>query len=1120
MRALRSLSTGRAALLQPAGGHAGAAAAGPAAAAVARRRQQQAGPAAATATATAAAAAAASSLSWQPWRSRSFSSPAARRGPAPAAAAAPAVAGPQASPAAGVAAPVEASSSNGGSFATAAPTFQDAIRKLQDYWASAGCVVWMPHNTEVGAGTMNPATFLRVLGPEPWNVAYPEPSVRPDDSRYGDNPNRVQRHTQFQVILKPDPGNAQELYLGSLEALGINTRAHDVRFVEDNWESPVLGAWGLGWEVWLDGMEVTQFTYFQQAGGKVLDAPAVEITYGLERILMARQGVKHFKDIRYTDTVTYGELFLQNEYEMSCYNLEEADVAEQRQRFALFDAEARRLLAKRLPVPAYDHLLKLSHCFNILDARGAVGVTERADCFATMRALAREVTALWLERREEQGYPLGLVPAPEAPRPGAPRAATSAGPRDFVLEIGSEELPPDDVLSGMAQLRERVPALLQRLRLPHSSVTVHGTPRRLAVLVSGLAERQEAQESRLRGPPAKAAFGADGKPTKALEGFCKKNGVAVDSVTVEADPKAKGVEYCWVDIKDAGRSAAEVLTEELPALIGSISFKKSMRWRGDTAYSRPMRWLLALHGDVPLPFAYGPLLAGPETRVLRNAAQPQQAVASAEEYQQLLARERITLDLDARRESIWAATTAAAAEVGGSIPESCRGDLLDEVANLVEAPTVVRGAFDPAFLKLPEEVLVMVMRKHQRYFPVFGADGHLLPAFVTVANGPVDTEAVAAGNEAVLRARFEDATFFYQDDLKQPLEAFRPKLAGTLFQKDLGTLLDKSDRVVALTGPLADAMGLQGAKVVALEAARLAKADLATSTVMEMTALAGTMGRHYAQKQGLPPAVAEAIFEAALPRQAGDAPPSSPAGIVVAVADRLDSLVGLVAAVGAPSATADPYGLRRAAYGMLQALVSNNVRLSLSSAVALAAGAQPVAVDAKARGAVMDFVTRRLEQLLVDSGVSAEAVRAVLAERSDNPSLAAETAEQLQRALDAGEGGALRSVMTALSRPTRIVRGKEVDPSRSVDPSKFENDEERRLHAAYVEAAGKLDPASQGVPEFLEAAAGLVAPIDAFFEKVFVMTEDEAVRRNRLALLRDVAGVTGGFFDLSQLPGF
>lgn len=249
-----------------------------------------------------------------------------------------------------------------------APSFQEAIFRLQQFWSSRGCVVWLPHNTEVrttcapglptrhvprhrpppnpcplqvGAGTMNPATFLRVLGPEPWNVSYPEPSVRPDDSRYGLNPNRVQRHTQFQVILKPDPGNPQELYLQSLEALGIDTCAHDVRFVEDNWESPALGAWGLGWEVWLDGMEVTQFTYFQQSGSQALEVPAVEITYGLERILMALQGVDHFQDIRFTDTITYGELFLQNEYEMSVFNLEAASTDSLRQHFTLFE-QARR----------------------------------------------------------------------------------------------------------------------------------------------------------------------------------------------------------------------------------------------------------------------------------------------------------------------------------------------------------------------------------------------------------------------------------------------------------------------------------------------------------------------------------------------------------------------------------------------------------------------------------------------------------------------------------------------------------------------------------------------------------------------------------------------------------
>ena len=234
-------------------------------------------------------------------------------------------------------------------------TMQDALRILSEYWTERGAMVVQPFNTEVGAGTMNPATILRVLGPEPWRVAYVEPSVRPDDSRYGENPNRLQTHTQFQVILKPDPGDPQELYLGSLEALGIDLRAHDVRFVEDNWAQPAIGAWGLGWEVWLDGMEITQFTYFQQVGGLNLDPVAVELTYGMERILMAEQGVTHFKDIVYAQlpdrTITYGEAFGQSEYEMSVYYLDAADVEANRRLFETYTAEAARLIEARLPVP-------------------------------------------------------------------------------------------------------------------------------------------------------------------------------------------------------------------------------------------------------------------------------------------------------------------------------------------------------------------------------------------------------------------------------------------------------------------------------------------------------------------------------------------------------------------------------------------------------------------------------------------------------------------------------------------------------------------------------------------------------------------------------------------------
>ena len=245
--------------------------------------------------------------------------------------------------------------------------FQQVILKLQEFWAERGCVLWQPYYTQVGAGTMNPATFFRVLGPEPWNVAYVEPSIRPDDGRYGENPNRFQQHYQFQVILKPDPGNPQEIYLNSLKAIGIDPRQHDIRFVEDNWEQPAISAWGLGWEVWLDGQEITQFTYFQQVGGVTLDPVAVEITYGLERILIGLHNVKAAWDLPWNDSITYGEVRRQEEFEHSKYYFEVADVQAMREVFERFEREAEACLAQGLVVPAHDYVLKCSHIFNTLD---------------------------------------------------------------------------------------------------------------------------------------------------------------------------------------------------------------------------------------------------------------------------------------------------------------------------------------------------------------------------------------------------------------------------------------------------------------------------------------------------------------------------------------------------------------------------------------------------------------------------------------------------------------------------------------------------------------------------------------------------------------------------------
>jgi len=276
--------------------------------------------------------------------------------------------------------------------------FQDIIMNLQKFWAEKGCVIWQPYDIETGAGTMNPATFLKVLGPKPWNVAYVEPSRRPKDGRYGENPNRLQHYFQFQVILKPAPDNPQGLYLESLTSLGIDPKEHDIRFVEDDWESPTLGAWGLGWEVWLDGMEITQFTYFQQAGGLDLEEISVEITYGLERIAMYLQGVGNVFDIKWNEWLTYGEVFKKAEYEWSVYNFEKSNPEVLFKLYEIYEEETKRLLQEGLVLPAYDHLLKCSHTFNLLDARGVISVQERARYIRRMNNLAKEVAKLYLEK--------------------------------------------------------------------------------------------------------------------------------------------------------------------------------------------------------------------------------------------------------------------------------------------------------------------------------------------------------------------------------------------------------------------------------------------------------------------------------------------------------------------------------------------------------------------------------------------------------------------------------------------------------------------------------------------------------------------------------------------------
>jgi glycyl-tRNA synthetase len=970
--------------------------------------------------------------------------------------------------------------------------FQDLILRLTRFWADNGCLLWQPMNTEVGAGTMNPATFLRVLGPEPWRVAYVEPSIRPDDARYGDNPNRLQMHTQYQVILKPDPGDPQGLYLDSLRAIGIDVDRHDVRFVEDNWQSPALGAWGLGWEVWLDGLEITQFTYFQQAGGQVLDPPSVELTYGLERIAMGANEVTHFKEIPYAPGITYGDVLERNEYEMSRYYLDTADVDRTRRLFDEHEAEAKAMIDEGLAVPAYLHVLRTSHLFNVLDARGAVGVTERARYMGRMRDLAKAVAEVWVGELEETERAQPVVPA---------EVGDFAEPATLAFELGTEELPPRELDTAIAHFRQALPDSLARAGVELEDLYVSGTPRRIAVQAKGLRRAGGDESQVVRGPRADVAFDDGGEPTKAGEGFARKHGIAAGELDrVEHE----GVEYVAASVRPEGLGS--LVLQALRETTGKVPFAETMRWNDSgVAFSRPVRWIAALLGDQVLPVMFADVEAGRTTNGLRGQAAD---VDDADGYLPALERLGIEVDVERRRESIAAAVAELAQAEGGGVPDD--PGLLAEVANLVESPTPLLGHFEPEYLELPAAILTTVMRKHQRYFPVVDSGGALLPAFVAVANGRIDGDAVRRGNEAVLRARFADARFFFEQDLTEPLEAYRPKLATLVFQEKLGSMGDKADRVEKLAAQLAERL-LDDAREreTTAAAAALAKNDLATRMVAELSSLAGAIGAEYARRGGAAEPVAQAIGEHVRPARAGDRLPESGAGAVLAAADRLDSLVGLLAAGVRITATADPFGLRRAALGLLQVLDAHEFEIDVEDAVRLAAALQPIDVSDEDVANVLEFVWRRFEVWRRDQRERADVVRAALAGSAGSVPGKVRTIRELQERVDTD---AFADVLRAYLRAARIVRTQE--GADAVDPELFEEDAERDLWDAVQDVNGD---GIGSIESFQRAFEPLVGPIDTFFDEVFVMADDERVAANRLALLRRVAELPRPVADLSEL---
>ena len=1004
--------------------------------------------------------------------------------------------------------------------------FQEMILALQQFWAAQGCVLWNPYNVQVGAGTNNPATLLRVLGPEPWRVAYVEPCIRPDDGRYGENPNRMQRFLQYQVILKPEPGNPQELYLESLAALGIHTRDNDIRFVEDNWQSPPLGAWGLGWEVWLNGQEIAQFTYFQQAAGLPCDPVSVEITYGLERMAMAIQGVDSVWDVCWQGELTYGDVFRDEERAYCQYYFEIADVRELRAVYDTYQKEHERALEKSAVLPAYDYVLKCNHIFNVLDARGAVGVTERAQFFRTMHGMTRACAHAYLAEREALGFPWReklkkqwpAVVAPESESDGIVETGEHA---DFLLEIGVEELPPT-VLSNMVDHLKKLTSgeVEEQFRLKEPQLFV--APRRLAIFAKELPVRSVAWSRERRGPPAKQAYDDKGQPTAAALGFARSAGVSVDELTVK---ERDGGEYVVTTETHPGLLMVDELAKVLPKVVKALvevansNYPQTMRWNADgIEFARPIRWLVALFGKQVIQFSAAGLKAGRKSRDTRQNGSKCIPLKNASDYESKLKEIGIIANPDKRRVAIECQLVEMAKSAGAQPPEDA--ELLDEVIQLVEAPTVFRGDFDQRFLALPDVVLTTVMKKHQRYFALRNKKGELLPHFLAVRDGNQESlEGVQRGNEQVLSARFADAQFFYEQDRKQPLEAYLPRLKTLTFHEKLGSMLDKCERLARLA-PKLELGFLHSLEIRATErAALLCKADLTTNMVIELTSLQGDIGYIYAKESSESPAVAKAIYEHWLPRHAEDKLPESKIGITLAIADRLDSLVGLIGVGLEAKATADPYGLRRLALGLIQIMLQCDVPLDLRSEIPRAIQTHSTTLLDNTYEKVLEFLRNRYENWLLEQGFPYDAIRCVLPNFDYTPW------HRYQDLITLVEWSKRGDWAEILERISRIIRLADQINEEEINEDMWDNSE-------YIEDVEyELHEASNAILEEYESYRSLETVLNPFYEYMFpiipryfdeilVNTKDKKLRDQRQSLICSIAGLFDEVVDLRQIRGF
>ena len=680
--------------------------------------------------------------------------------------------------------------------------------------------------------------------------------------------------------------------------------------------------------------------------------------------------------------------------------------------------------------------------------------------------------------------------------------------KDLLFEIGAEEIPAGFMPNILGQLKQLAETKLNDAHLPFESIATYGTPRRLALIVKGLADTSAEISERHKGPSASIAYDADGKATKAAIGFARGKGLDVADLVVEDG-------YIYAETKTAGVPAKDIVTDMLPQLITGLNFPKSMHWGNlDAKFVRPVRWLVALLDEEVIPVEFATVKSGNVTRGHRFLGADEITIKNAASYVDTLKENFVMVDQDARRELISKQLHDIAASKNASIVWD--DDLLEEINYLVEWPTALCGGFEESYLALPDAAIITPMKDHQRYFPLVDQDGKLLPMFLTVRNGSDHSIAVVqAGNERVLRARLDDAKFFFNEDRKKPLIDRQDGLTKIVFQEGLGNLADKTERLLTLGRVFSEECELhEDARVVLERATELAKTDLTTGMVTEFTELQGVMGKEYALLDGESPEVAEAIFEQYLPRFAGDVLPQTEAGKVLSIIDKVDNIVATFSRGLIPTGSQDPYALRRQTIGILNILLNSEWNISLRPIIVESMNLLNVPADKQDEllGQVEEFITLRLKNIFLDREVPHHVIDLLLS----NNELSVADAEGLVKALLANRIDENVELVQAFTRMYNLV--KDVIYT-SVDESLLKEDAERALYEAATKASeASIDAWDKNDYDAVVAVpATLVPAINKFFEDVMVMDKDEAIKANRLQLVRLAYSVMAIIGDISAL---